>query len=385
MDSDLHDLLGLGSQEVSWDQVYLDPQNPRLTGIEHGHEPAKVPDDEIPGVALQAQLLARLKAEQAVDELAEKIKKLGFLTIDRIVVRPLSGQSDEFVVLEGNRRIAAIRSIQASAAVLASLEDSVRDSLNKFEVLVYDGGDDDIAWELQGLRHMGGVRSWGPYQQARFLVDLKERRALQVNEVAQIAGLGRTTASRMLRSYYGFIQATQDADFGDQIGEQDFSVFQEAIFHKNNSALWAWLDWDESTKTFLNSDNLRTLLWLLKDRDTGSGEPRIGRVNPDLRDKFAKLLSDGHQELLQQFLNDELSIDQALQKALAAEDAGAGEMADLHFWRTQLSGMKERLGNLPVPAVIESHRADEFKELLEALESTISLQVRFLELESADE
>ena len=46
------------------------------------------------------------------------------------------------------------------------------------------------------------------------------------------------------------MQASKDEDFGDQITEQDFSVFQEAIFHKKESAIWLWLDWDDDTKSF---------------------------------------------------------------------------------------------------------------------------------------
>jgi hypothetical protein len=378
MSSDLSELLVLKPQQVEWTQVYLDPHNPRLTGVDGEVGPLNVPDNEIPGEGLQAELLARLRKEQAIDELTEKIKKLGFLPIDRIVVRPLSSDPNSFVVLEGNRRVASIRSIHSSQATLATLQQEVRDSISSFQVLVYDGGDPEIAWELQGLRHMGGVRAWGPYQQARFLVDLKERRGLEVTDVAQIAGLGRTVASRLLRSYYGFEEARNDPDFGDQIGEQDFSIFQEATFHRNQSPIWLWLDWNDSTHTFGNQGNLTTLLRLLKEPSEDTNEPRITRVNPDLRDKFGRLLTADSSDTLEAFLRDDLSLDQAYQKVTADDQHGAGELADLGFWKSQLAGWKERASNLPLPSIVESSREDEFTSSLEALVKTLTIQISLL-------
>jgi hypothetical protein len=320
--------------------------------------------------------LARLRNEVGIDDLSEKVKKLGFLSIDRIVVRPLEAVPDKFVVLEGNRRIAALKAISANSALLATLPEHVRDSMKEFEVLVYEGGDEDIAWELQGLRHMGGVKSWGPYQQARFLVDLKERRSLPVTDVAQIAGIGRTAAARLIRSYYGFIQARRDEDYGDRIKEQDFSIFQEAIFHRSNSPIWQWLEWDDERHEFGSDEQLTTLLALLKDTDTPSGQARIQRVNPDLRDRFAKLLADDNKSILEEFLNDQLSLDQAMQQLAQDEPP---DTVDLVAWRRQLTQWKDHLAGLPVPVIIEQAQASTFVALLAGLASTLDIQRKFLE------
>ena len=36
------------------------------------------------------------------------------------------------------------------------------------EVLVYEGGNAQIAWDLQGVRHMGGLKVWGPISRPAF-------------------------------------------------------------------------------------------------------------------------------------------------------------------------------------------------------------------------
>ena len=44
-----------------------------------------------------------------VTELQYSILRNGFLPLDRIVVRPISGSNGKYVVVEGTRRLAALR------------------------------------------------------------------------------------------------------------------------------------------------------------------------------------------------------------------------------------------------------------------------------------
>lgn len=372
----LDEFVGLSPTTIAWNEVYLDPHNPRLTELELGEEPAKVPDKDIPNEDLQADLLGRLRTKIGIDDLVDKMKKLGFLTIDRIVVRPLSG-TPGYVVLEGNRRVAAVRNMMSNPKLLLTLDQTVRDSFTEFEVLVYNGDNPDIAWELQGLRHIGGVKPWGPFQQARFLVEMQQRHDMPPADVAQIAGVGRTTAARLIRSYYGFLQAAQDEDYGDQIAEQDFSVFQEAIFHKKNSAIWEWLEWDDESKGFKQEDRLGVLLGLLKDKADGD-QPRIPRVNPDLRDKFSRVLA--RPEILARFMDGELSLDGAMTE-IVMEDGKkppVESLVDLEAQVERLTEMQNYLITLPIPKIVQEHRGDEFRALLMEVESTLQFQIEQL-------
>ena len=214
----MKELVQLKPKTVRWDQVFLDPQNPRLAEIELGEVRTPLPDGQVVDARVQADLLDRLRNDIGIDDLVQKISKLGFLTIDRIVVRPLVGIDNSFVVLEGNRRVAALRYMQDSPLMLATLSPDVKSTLAQFEVLVYEGGNDQIAWDLQGVRHMGGLKVWGPYQQARFLVGLKQREDVSPTDLAQISGLAAqrlagsfvpTTAScKLLRTRTGEIRST---------------------------------------------------------------------------------------------------------------------------------------------------------------------------------
>ena len=363
------DLAQLAAKSVAWDSVYLDPNNPRLAGVV---DAARVKDDKIPDPEVQEALMARLR-QIGIDDIEDKIKKLGYLTIDRIVVRPLIG-GPGYVVLEGNRRIAALRSVRGNPVLLATLTDQVRASLNDIQVLEYDGNDEDIAWLIQGVRHIESVKEWGPYQQARFLVDLQDRRGYPMTELAAIAGVGRTRVARLVRSYFGWVQASQNPDFGDRIDEKDFSIFLEAVFHRTNSPIWQWLEWDDSSRRFANDARLSTMLGLLKD-DT-DGDPPIARVNPDLRDKFSKLVLPGNEAILNDFLNGSKTLDQAI-ATLQIGDVGGGHV-DLDVQRGKLLELNDRLATLPLPAIVQDGRQAEFIDVLNLISTYATQQVAFL-------
>lgn len=364
------DLASLDARRLGWDQIYLDPNNPRLAGISEG---LRISDDAIANPELQDDLTTKLR-QVGIQDVVDKIKQLGYLPIDRIVVRPIVGTPDKFVVLEGNRRIAALRSVRGNPVVAATLKPAVRESLDEIDVLVYEGADEDIAWLIQGVRHIDSVKEWGPFQQARFLVDLQERRQIPVTELAAVAGVGRTRVSRLVRSYAGWIQASQDSDYGDKIDENDFSVFLEAIFHRNQSPLWVWLEWDDVARQFASEANLKTMLELLKDAE--DGPIRIQRVNPDLRDKFSKLVAPGNEAALESLVSRSKDLDQAL--AEVSKDEGRLELLDLGGQRSRLQELFDRLETLPLPKIVNSDDRDDFLEILSKIAIAARQQHAFL-------
>src|SRR5687768_17588845 len=98
--------------DVSIDQLLLDPNNPRFADV--GESADQVPEHRVAEDRVQRDALERMKASRFdVAELRDTIKTVGYLPVDRIIVRRWSGSHedgrDRFVVVEGNRRLAALR------------------------------------------------------------------------------------------------------------------------------------------------------------------------------------------------------------------------------------------------------------------------------------
>src|SRR5258708_1809218 len=98
--------------ELRLDQLLVDPNNPRFAELGGPHDP--VPELRIPEPRVQREALDQMKAEKFdVVELRDTIKTVGYLPVDRIVVRAwggnASGAEPKYVVVEGNRRVTALK------------------------------------------------------------------------------------------------------------------------------------------------------------------------------------------------------------------------------------------------------------------------------------
>ena len=94
---------------VSLEQLYLDPNNPRLAREERpGYEHAA----EFLGVEVQAELQRQLRHRYRLTGLVSTILKMGWLPVDAILVWELPQLPGRYLVVEGNTRVVALRTIR---------------------------------------------------------------------------------------------------------------------------------------------------------------------------------------------------------------------------------------------------------------------------------
>lgn len=145
-------------------QLLLDPNNPRL--FDRPIERAKLSAAEIDCEETQSKLLAEIgKAKHGLDDLVYSIRTQGFVNLDTLLVKPLAG-TEKFLVLEGNRRTAAIKTLLKKTEVEQDTKDSLR-SLAVKELRLSPGEDEDE--EIQkiiSMRHLAGPRQWSPIARA---------------------------------------------------------------------------------------------------------------------------------------------------------------------------------------------------------------------------
>jgi hypothetical protein len=166
--------------------------------------------------------------------------------------------------------------------------------------IVYTGTEPDIAWIVQGLRHISGIRKWPSYQQAQILVKFIEEKKIRIREAANIFGIKPKDATRQVKAWYGFLQAKNDEDYGLDLKPEHFVFFDEVIFVK--LVIQNWLKWNDDTNRFENTPNLTVLLsWIIKDPE--KAEARIS-TSQQLRDVVAPAMSN-HPELFKRWENDE--------------------------------------------------------------------------------
>ena len=255
----------LSPKLVTLDSLLLDPNNPRFAELSENDY--TIPESRFDEPKIQAEAFEKMKSDRFnVSELRDTIKALGFLQMDRIVVRPwhcADAVQPRYVVIEGNRRVTALK-------WLLNLHESGKESFTeeqllnftKLEVLCLDDekAPDITSLILPGLRHVSGIKEWGPYQKARAVFLLREK-GNSPQESAQSLGLSTREANKLWRSYLALEQMKADEEFGESAEPKQYSYFEE-IFKKPE--IKSWLGWDDNARGFTNGLHLREMYsWMV--------------------------------------------------------------------------------------------------------------------------
>lgn len=329
------------------DSLFLDPNNPRFWS-EQTLKMAEVPDPKIPDATHQERALTRIENSHGLEELSNSILRNGFLPLDRIVVRELDGAPGKFVAIEGNRRLAALKTLREKIDLQTVSETGISEEYlsdlkartDAIEVLVYKGAEKrDVAWILQGIRHIGGIRDWMPAQQGKLVADQIDKEGLSFSEAGQRFGLTAQAVGKRYRSYKALQQMREDEDFQSKAENKYYSLFEEAIRDKD---VKAWLGWDDEVKRFKNTDNLKQFYaWICPDDDREGSERRIH--DPRHISSLGRLLAAKQDALLEKVDKHEISLSAAAQK-LSDDDYR-------YDWKSAFKKIEALLGDIPNSAI----------------------------------
>jgi hypothetical protein len=144
----------------------------------------------------QGEILDKLLGLEHVRELVQDIKANGGL-IDPVIVR-----NGDFVVLEGNSRLAAYHSLAGT--------DPIRWGKLRCTLLPSDI-DEKLIFALLAQYHVKGKKDWAPYEKAGFVYRRFKQHKVDLLVVAAEIGLTRDEA-RHLVAVYEFMIKHADAD-----------------------------------------------------------------------------------------------------------------------------------------------------------------------------
>ncbi len=354
-------------------KIFLDPQNPRFADEER-YEISS--DEDFTSETVQKQLL-KINTNYAIEELKSSIELNGYLPIDRVIVKRIKEvkpikEEDKYIVLEGNRRITAIKLLlKDHKEGKLHLSKEVLDSLQEIPVLIYKGEDTDAAWLFQGLRHISGIRNWSALNKAKLVAMQIENSDVKVSytEIGKIFGLSARAAGQYFRAYRAFQQAREHPDFSTLVDARAFPFFHE-LFGQSCGALRNWLQWDDNSLKFIDMENFETFLaWLYpKDKEdeeyvdeySGLGNWENRRIPRaiDLRD-VSKLVGDGGTPFHNFLNNGDLSKARYMLKEEESYEAGA--------LKNELNRLRTSIVNMPVIAITEEQKAEEFINVLDEI------------------
>lgn len=247
-------VLKLNPITVSIDELLLDANNPRF--VIDLNVTSDVPEEQFE--SMQDELLKKFDSAEnsgegenffSIDDLKQSMKEIGYVGIDRIVVKRI--QTGKFIVLEGNRRTATIKTlrknhIKAIPGHSDRLSDSILQTFENLEVmeLVTDGLTPTEVNEkinvILGLRHYGSLLEWDPLPKAfnmyhnymsiepqlhKFKIEQS-----RIKEVASRLSIRQPEVRQALKTYIAYLQLSKNFSGVD---DKYYSLIQAAITNKN--------------------------------------------------------------------------------------------------------------------------------------------------------
>lgn len=258
---------------INLNDILLDPNNPRFAEL--GQELDAVPESRFAEGRVQRDAFDRMKSPRFdVADLRDTIKNLGYLPMDRIVVRGWYGSkagANKYVVVEGNRRIAGLK-------WLLELQDTGKETftaeqlenLTVLPALLLDdkAAPDSARWTLPGLRHVSGIKEWGPYQKGRAVYVLRES-GMSPQEAAQSLGLKTRGANQLWRSFLALEQMKADEEYNEYADPRLYSYFEE-VFKRAN--VRDSLEWNDNDRRFTNEERIHEFYGWMVGEPTDEGE-----------------------------------------------------------------------------------------------------------------
>ena len=255
---------------VAVERLRLDRRNPRLIGAVE-----KASDEAI---------IARLYRSARLNELLQSFSANGYMNIEPLVVMSDPGSDDgTLVVLEGNRRLAALRllrepdlagriaSTEGTRITVPPIDESLSATLQ--QVSVYPVANRERARPFIGFKHINGPAKRDAYAKARFAAQWYgsgKSEGIDLTDIARAIGDLHDTIKRMVFAIYVLDQA-RDEDL--------FDIEDRYVRSFNFSHLYAAL----SRSQYLDYLDLRAA-WVRHD-------PEPNQVPPHKREELRKVLA----------------------------------------------------------------------------------------------
>lgn len=179
------------------------------------HNPRYTSDKGLPHDT-DEEIISFLAETSDLEELLQSISTSGYVDIEPLIVW---GDGDSLVVLEGNRRLAALKLLsdaQLAARcelIVPPMAEGKEDTLTA--VSVYRVPDRDEARDFIGFKHINGAHRWDSIAKARYAADwLKDEMAkgdkgLTLKQIAQRMGDRHSTLQRMVAGIYVLDQSVK--------------------------------------------------------------------------------------------------------------------------------------------------------------------------------
>ncbi|MDQ2731418.1 MAG: ParB N-terminal domain-containing protein [Armatimonadota bacterium] len=256
--------------------LHFDRLNPRLA--EYGVSPQ----------ATDEKILTILWDAMDVRELVQSIAASGFFSHEPLIV---ARENNRDVVIEGNRRLAAVKVLlnnqisRKSGWEVPTLSNNARDQLKVLPVIVSDRED---SWRYLGFKHVNGPAKWSSYAKAEYIANVHRTYQIPLTKIAEQIGDRHRTVQRLYRGLMVIEQAEREKvyDREDRFRQRlAFSHLYTGLDYGGFASFLGLKSEDEETQDPVPKEKVKELgelcVWLYGSKKEHR-PPVIESQNPDL-------------------------------------------------------------------------------------------------------
>lgn len=252
--------------EIPVGELHLDPENPRLAEFSH--------------TGTQASIQRIMQKQFDLQPIKDSLYRNGYFYEEPLVAvrEPLSefGSEPVLIVIEGNRRLAAIREVWGSPAEYPNA--SARARLEKVPVIIRDSREETLAFV--GFRHVTGIKEWKSPAKAQYAHRLVTA-GHTLDQIAHLIGDTTRQVDRWVRTHSLLLRANQIGLNQEDAAKGFYFSYLLTATDARSTQEWLGLTLDpaKGTVTRLDEEKLRELwTWLY-----GSKEREVSPVVPESR------------------------------------------------------------------------------------------------------
>ena len=257
--------------------LHFDYQNPRLA--EYGISKA-TPEEEILKILWDAM---------DVRELVQSISASGFFPHEALIVVQ---EDDRNIVIEGNRRLAAVKVLLGSEKnrelgwAVPTLSKEARADLETIPTIFSTR---EEAWRFLGFKHVNGPAKWSSYAKASYIATVHKTYGIPLADIANQIGDRHNTVQRLYRGLMVLEQAEREGVYNRENINRTrlaFSHLYTGLDYEGISNFLNVAPKENETVTTVTKEKLKELgelcVWLYGDRSQNR-PPVVETQNPHLR------------------------------------------------------------------------------------------------------
>ena len=142
------------------------------------------------------------------------IEASGFFPHEPIIV---ACENDKNVVIEGNRRLAAVKLLldpELADSLSLSIPRIPEEAKRALRELPVNVDTRENAWRYLGFKHVNGPAKWSSYAKARYIADVHRDYGVALEDIARQIGDTHRTVQRLYRGLMVIEQADRVKAFG---------------------------------------------------------------------------------------------------------------------------------------------------------------------------